>query len=149
MEQKKLILSWEDMLILTDNMAFFLSDKNITDIVTLARGGYIVSRIIAQKINIRRIYSIGIEFYNNENSANIPQIYQTLTQKFNDNRHIAIIDDIIDSGKSIEIAEREVANNGGKRIITCAMHYKPHSKYKPNYYAQKVDNDVWVDYCWE
>ena len=142
-------ITWKQVQSLSDNISAFLSDKKVTKIVTLARGGYIVSRLISQKINVRRIYSIGIECYGDENSANAPQIYQTLTQRFNDDDIIVIIDDIIDSGESIKIAKREVMNNGGKRIITCALHYKPHSKYKPDYYAQKIDNNIWVDYCWE
>lgn len=147
--KEKINLTIEQTQYQIDKIVDFLSDKNITKIVTLARGGYIISRLISQKLNIRKIYSIGIEFYDNENNANEPILYQTLTQKFNTNDIIVIIDDIADSGKSLEIAKNEVIRNGGNRIITCTLHYKPHSKYKPDYYAQEIDNNIWINYYWE
>jgi uncharacterized protein len=145
----KLNVGWDEYLVLCDRLVEQIKDKRITKIVTLARGGYIISRHIAQKLNIRKIYSIGIEFYDYDNNAKVPIIYQTLTQQFDEDDIIVIIDDIIDTGESIEIAQNEVRRNGGKHIITCSLHYKKHSKCEPNYYAQIIDNDIWVDYYWE
>lgn len=127
-----------------------LKDKNVNKIVTLSKGGYIPARLLAKYLNIRRIYSVGIEFYRAEGQTlEFPYIYQHLTEEFEDDDVILIIDDITDTGDSMKYAYSEVVENGGKNIITCSVLHKPKSSFTPNHYGKEVDNDTWIDFYFE
>ena len=127
-----------------------VKDAGITKIVTLAKGGYVPARALAKTLNIRRIYSVGVEFYEAEGQTiEVPHVYQHLTEDFKDNDVILIVDDITDTGNSMQVALQEVIEHNGKNIITCCLLHKPKSSFIPNVYGQKVDNDVWFDFFFE
>jgi hypoxanthine phosphoribosyltransferase len=52
---------------------------------------------------------------------------------------ILIIDDIVDTGETL----KSINNN-----IAC-LHKKPHTITQPTFYANIVENTVWVVYPWE
>lgn len=127
-----------------------IKTHKIDYIVGISRGGLIPARYIAKLLNIRRIYSIGIERYGEDTcGSDIPVVYQHLNQKFDPNKTILIVDDIIDSGKSMELSVKEVKNSGGINIITCSLHYKLNSQYTPTFYGERLKNDTWLVYDWE
>ena len=118
-------------------------------IIAIAKGGLVPARYLAKHLDIREIYSIGIKFYSDVGETmKVPKVYQDLPRDIRGSTAV-ICDDILDSGDSIRVAMEEAVEAGCDKIITCALHYKPRSKYKPNYFHEEVDNDVWIEYDWE
>ena len=56
-----------------------------------------------------------------------------------------IIDDIADTGKTFKELEKDLDTPK-----YAALHYKSTSVFKPDYYAEEIDDDFgWIVYPWE
>ena len=147
MKQK---ITWDEAQEQFEKLSEKIKENHCIDIiVALSRGGLVPARYMAKHLNVRRIHCLGIEFYNNGWAKDVPDVYQEFTTKFEGHKKILIVDDITDSGKTFDIAVYEVMRNGGKDVLTCALHYKPQAKYKPDFIGSEIDNDIWVEYPWE
>lgn len=65
---------------------------------------------------------------------------QLITSEKDITKNTLIVDDVIDTGKTLE----DYIKNGYQ---TATLYYKPHSKYKPDFYA--LTTDKWIVFCWE
>ena len=64
-------VKWPEIITACKYITNKLKKNKIDIIVAISRGGLIPSRIIAKHLNIRRIYSLGMESYNDSvNKAN-------------------------------------------------------------------------------
>ena len=148
-ENKKLILSWDDYFKLCDKLVHQLKDAQITDIIAIARGGLIPAQYLAYKLNIKRIHSFGIISYSDDDKP-LPdadmRIYQTLgSYDFQGKRRALIVDDIADTGRTIK---RCLMDFPAARV--CTLYYKPtKSIIEPEYFAQTVENDTWIVFPYE
>jgi hypoxanthine phosphoribosyltransferase len=139
---KKEYLFWADFIDGSEQLAIGIQECFFqpTHIVAIAKGGLVLARQLATYLNIKRIYSLGIQFYTDINKTNKkPYIYQHLTEKFKPKDVILIVDDIADSGETFELAVKEVTKNKGKNIMTCSFYCKPKSKFKPDFVASQKD----------
>jgi len=126
------------------------ANEHIDYIVAIAKGGIVPARYLAKWLDVKRIYSLGIEFYKDVGvTMKVPFIYQGLNTTFKFNDHILIVDDIADSGSTFKVAMQEVLQSGTHIISTCSIHYKPKSFYKPDFYYEEVPNEDWILYSWE
>ena len=125
-------------------------EEDRIQIVALAKGGLVPARYLAKCLGIKRIYSIGIEYYSDVNQTfEVPYVYQKLTNDFKEKDIILIVDDIVDSGKTMGVAMQEIIDHKGKHVLGCSLHYKSKSTYTPDYYGEEVPDEVWVIYPWE
>jgi len=124
-------------------------------IVTLAKGGFIPARILAKSLNINTILSYGISFYDKNNvKTENPIVYQDLTscKEFLQDKNILIVDDIADSGHSINNCVKHLMCDIGvknENIRTCCIFKKDRSSVTPHYYFDSVDYDTWINFPWE
>jgi len=145
------LMTWKEIQEAAEQLAFDIKSKHtIEHVVAIARGGLIPAMLINQFLNVRRINSFGIEFYDKSKVQRVPKVYQEITEWF-DNEKVLIIDDIADSGTSMNIAIEEVIRRGCNKnnIVTCTLHYKPRSINKPDFFYKTIDNDTWVAYPYE
>lgn len=63
-----------------------------------------------------------------------------ITSKSKITKNTLIVDDIIDTGKTLEDYIQ-------KNYQTATLYYKSHSKYKPNFYA--LTTNRWIIFPWE
>ena len=144
-------INCENVKRLTKCLAGDISEKyQIDSIIAIARGGIIPARYLATYLNVRKIYTIGVQFYSDvDKTFKVPHVYQQLPKNLPVTDFFLICDDIVDSGESMGVVINQLTNLGVKRYITCALHYKPKSTYKPTFYGEKLDNNVWAKYDWE
>ena len=112
----KIFLSWDDIGILVEKLCkkIFMSTLPINSVHGLRRGGYIPAVMISHQLNLP--YSEAVH------------------------RDTLIIDDICDSGKTLENAPG---------LYNAVLHYKPHtSSVVPTLWASEV-GDEWIVYPWE
>ena len=112
----KLYLSWNDIERSIDELCIKIQESllPINSVHGLARGGYIPAVMISHKLNIP--YSTTIL------------------------RDTLVIDDICDSGKTLEKAPG---------LYHAVLHYKPHtSSFVPTLWAKEM-GDEWIVYPWE
>lgn len=146
---KRMKITNKDIFNAINILANKLKDQKPQAILAIARGGLIPAYLLSEALGIRRMYTIGIEYYSDVGKTiKVPYVYQDLSEDFEvDN--VCIVDDIVDTGNSISVAVERAVQHKAKEIITCSIFYKPKSKIKPNFYYKEVPNDVWLDFYWE
>lgn len=146
---KIVALSWDDIHSSLFALANKISESNFTPemIVGIARGGWVVARILSDLLNVRDLASLKIEFYKSIGERDRkPQITQPVSES-PEGKSVLIADDIADTGESLMLAKEHIVALGAKETRLATIHYKPWSKIKPDYYASLTD--AWIIYPWE
>lgn len=146
---KILALTWSDveasLLALADRVNE--SGYRPEMIVGIARGGWVVARILSDLLNVRDLASIKIEFYRGvDEKVKVPKITQPISASPK-GKLVLVADDVADTGESLLLAQRHIIDQGARVMKVATIHYKPWSKYKPDYYFQETDD--WIMYPWE
>ena len=152
-DSKKLYVPWADYIKMISDLAFQMKDEKFTDIIGISRGGLIPAQLIAYQLNVRRVHCFGISSYSETNerlTGNDVNIYQRITVKFNKDCNILIVDDVADSGLTFKrcVAFHYDFESANKYKL-CALHYKPCSVIKPDYFAQEVPAETWITYPYD
>ncbi|MHA1874718.1 MAG: phosphoribosyltransferase [Candidatus Heimdallarchaeaceae archaeon] len=143
------IVSWDEAY----NMCYYLFEKLINAnefpdiIVGIARGGWIPARLLSDFYGNKFTANIKIEFYRDTSQVREnPIITQELTAEVK-SKKILIVDDVADSGKSLQAAMEHIKTKDPKSIKTATLHYKKHSVVVPDFYINLTDK--WIVYPWE
>ena len=132
-------ISWERIIELTKTLARDIESANYTpDIIfAIVRGGWIPSRLLADYLDIEELGSI---FLTREKkyarSLNTPR-----------DKRILIVDDIADTGISLDAALRFVNFNKPKEVKTATLYYKLTSTILPTWFAEETES--WIIFPWE
>lgn len=152
---KKQTLNWNEYFNLCDGLINQISDFKFTDIIAFSRGGLIPAQYIAYKLDIKRIHNYGISTYSNDNiqlNDNAINIYQKILFDFNNFHKILVIDDIADTGRTMQLffsLEHNIISKASD-IVFATLHYKKgKSLFEPHYFAQAVYDDVWIEYPYD
>ena len=116
-------------------------------IVGIARGGWILARLLCDFFTLNELANIKIEFYTQIGERRSNPI---LTQEVNadlSGKKVLLVDDVADTGKSLQIALKHLQEKNPQEIKTVTYHYKPHSLIKPDYYCHETTK--WIVYPWE
>lgn len=121
----------------------------ILGIIAIARGGLIPGAMLAHKLGIRNIVSLGIASYSTErkqgrmvplfSDGGLPR--QLLR---NEGKGWLIVDDLVDSGNSMQYAKRLLPE-----AKTAALMVKRNAAYRPDFYVSGAPADVWIIFPWE
>lgn len=111
-------------------------------IVAIARGGWIVGRLLSDLLEQPNLVNVRIEFYDNiGETKSYPKIIQPIVQDIKGLRAL-IVDDVADTGNTLLTAIQHVIDLGAKEIKTATIYYKPWSKIKPDFYIRTTD--AWI-----
>ena len=122
--------------------------KNFTSdaILGIARGGLTLSHFMSQVLNQRNVFTLNTISYDgriqkdNVEVFNIPSL-----EKF---RKVLIVDDIIDSGKTIEKVMTLLKNSHPNiEFKVASLFYKEDALVRPDFTINKADK--WIDFFWE
>lgn len=117
-------------------------------IVAISRGGLVPARLIADRLDLRYVYSIGIELYKGvEKSSAGPKIIQEIESQIIKGKTILIADDVSDSGETLEFVKKHLLGKGAKEVKCTTLHIKPNTKFKSDFY-HSVET-AWIEYPWE
>lgn len=122
-------------------------DKYKFDIIIgIGRGGWVPARYIADYLgNIIALSHMKIEHYTGIAKTKKVKITEGVSTNVK-GKKILLVDDVPDTGDSIEEAVKHLKNKGAKEVRTACLHYKPWSIFKPEYYIKLTRN--WVIYPW-
>jgi hypoxanthine phosphoribosyltransferase len=146
---KILAVTWDDIQSSLLTLADKINESNYSPemIVGIARGGWVVGRILSDLLNVKDLASIKIEFYKGvDEKGGTPKITQPISESPK-GKLVLVADDIADTGESLTLAKRHIMDQGARSIRIATVHLKPWSKIIPDYYVSATDN--WVVYPWE
>jgi len=130
--------SFEEFINDLEKITTLLKKENFEAILAISRGGLTFAHFLAERLNIRKVYSIGIISYDKDKKLDTLKIYSMPEIK---EKNILIVDDISDSGDTfLEVLK----HFKGK---TASIFYKPTSKYKPDFFMKKTSK--WITFFWE
>lgn len=116
------------------------SKKPIDEIVAIARGGLSLGLILTDFLQ-KPISTITIQSYTDIKKQGLVQITSKLGKPIRD-KNILLVDDIADSGKTFVRAISYLGTFRPKSITTASLFYKPHSSFKPDFFAKETD--LWI-----
>lgn len=140
------LVSYEEMAKWTLDVARQIQDCRCkpTVIIGLTRGGWIPARLLCDHLHVKKLYAVKTEHWgitaNQEGKA-------LLTQELNakiDGESVLVVDDITDSGESLQLAISHLQDRKPKEIMSATLLHITHSKIEPNFYSVRVPEEEWT-----
>ncbi|MBI4062326.1 hypothetical protein HY410_00220 [Candidatus Gottesmanbacteria bacterium] len=126
--------------------ATILSDTHRYDeIVAISRGGLTLGHLLSDFLRIP-ISTIIIQSYTDIQKRGEVTITGKLQRSIRGS-HILLVDDVSDTGMTYKRATRYLRRCGPKSITTVAMFYKPHSQFRPDFFARQTKK--WILFPYE
>ncbi len=126
--------------------AQILSDgRKIDEVVAISRGGLTLGHLLTDLLRVP-ISTFTIQSYTDIQEQGEVKITKPLTTPIHD-KHVLLVDDVSDSGKTIKRALEYLKTQQPKGVTTLTMFYKPHSVFKPDYFAKETS--AWILFPYE
>ncbi len=110
-------------------------------IISITRGGNIVSRIYSDLLGVIPISNITMSSYKDLKKLAKPIITEEPNRDFA-GKTIMIVDEVSDTGATFEIAVPYFKKKKAKKIYTLSPYIKPHSTFIPDFWLKKID--AWI-----
>lgn len=142
MADQYLSVTWNEFHSLTLLLAekILKSKKPIDEIVAIARGGLSIGLVLTDFLQ-KPISTITIQSYTDIKKQGVIQITSKLGHPIRD-KHILLVDDIADSGKTFKRAISYLRTFRPSSITTASLFYKPHSSFRPEFFAKETG--LWI-----
>lgn len=146
-------VGWNELLCYLDEIGELLVKKHsdIDTIIGISRGGLIPAALLARSLNVKKVFSFGLNFYNRENELKkVPDVYQPLPDSFWSS-NILLVDDVADSGSSLNHVLTYINRRfcTDQPVLTYTVYFKPESRIKPTYFSKAIDQKLWINFPWE
>ena len=116
-------------------------------IVGITRGGWVPARVLSDLLGIPDLVTVRVEFYLGvAETRNEPVLTQGVSAAVTGKKAL-IVDDVVDTGKSLQLAREHVLQQGATEVRIATMYRKPWSVIKPDYY--ETETSCWVVFPWE
>jgi len=116
-------------------------------IVGLARGGWVLARILCDLIGVKDLVSLKVEHWG---VTATPDGKAKLKYPLNvdlKGKNVLIVDDITDTGESMQVTVEYVKSLSPSEVRTAALRHIKTSKFKPDYFGEEMDWK-WVIFPW-
>jgi hypoxanthine phosphoribosyltransferase len=115
--------------------------------VGLARGGWVLSRVLCDYLGVKDLVSLKVEHWG---VTATPDGKAQIKYPFDidlSGRRVLVVDDITDTGESMMIAAEYVQSKNPAQIKTAALRHIEGSKFKPDFYGDII-KWRWVVFPW-
>jgi uncharacterized protein len=141
--------SWDEIYDMLLDLAIEIKQSGFEPalIVGVSRGGWVPGRILSDLLANAHTANVKIEFYVGiGKTSRRPVVTQPISEEIS-NKRVLLVDDVADTGESLLVALEHVRERGAGEIKTVTVYHKPHSKFKPDFFAQTTAN--WIVFPWE
>ena len=140
-------VSWDEYHALArDSASRILTDGvHIDEVVAISRGGLTLGHLLTDLLRVP-ISTFTIQSYTDIQTQGEVKITKPLTTPIYD-KHILLVDDVSDTGKTLVRALEYLKTQQPKNVTTLTMYYKPHSVFKPDYFAKTTS--AWILFPYE
>lgn len=141
-------LSWEDIEQLVSKICDDMKNRYTTNhIIAVGRGGLIPARLISDKLNVKDISIINVSLYKGvaekNNKISILNYNENIEKK-----NVLLIDDISDSGETIEAVIDHLKNKRANVIRSATLLMRDTLIRWPSFVGKTIGKD-WVIFPWE
>ena len=142
-------MTWDQFYELARSVAEKIKDSGYRPdfMVGLARGGWVLSRVLCDYLGVKDLVSIKVEHWGvtatPDGKARIKYAFDIdLT-----GRKVLVVDDITDTGESMMVAVDYVRTKNPEEVRTAALRHIQGSKFTPDYYGDEI-TWRWVVFPW-
>jgi xanthine phosphoribosyltransferase len=113
-------------------------------VVAITRGGMAPAMIIARELDIRMVDTISVKSYNHQTQRE-PHIIKMPDQDLvGDGEGVLIIDDLVDTGKTLEVVRKVLP-----KAHVATVYAKPMGRDQVNSFITEVSQDTWIFFPWD
>jgi len=118
-------------------------------VVAITRGGLVPAMIVARELDIRVVDTISVQSYHSGGGQADQRREARVTKSpqadlMGDGTGILIVDDLVDSGKTLELVRRLYPN-----AHFATVYAKPSGKPQVDTYITEVSQDTWIFFPWD
>ncbi len=145
------ILSWDDVYELAKKTAKKIKESSYKPdaIIGVARGGWFPARELCDLLGVKDLYSIKVGHWGitAEKDQDGAKLHQGLNVDLSGKR-VLVVDDITDTGQSLELARKHVQEAGNPdEVKTATLLHINGSKYTPDFYGEETEW-AWMIFPW-
>ena len=116
-------------------------------IVGLARGGWVLARVLCDFVGVKDLVSLKVEHWG---VTATPDGTAKLRNEINvdlTGKKVLVVDDITDTGESMKVATEYIKSLGPAEVRTASLQHLTCAKFKSDYVGEELDW-VWVIFPW-
>lgn len=113
-------------------------------IVGITRGGMVPAAIVARELNVRVIDTISVKGYDHQTQSEPKVIKAPQEALMGDGAGILIVDDLVDSGKTLELVRALYP-----RAHFATVYAKPKGREQVDTFITEVSQDTWIFFPWD
>jgi len=144
------LISWREVQRLCQRLARQLKASGYRPdiVVAIGRGGLVPARLVCDYLDITALTSIRIEHYLTGSTRQAQAVIRyPLCTDIRDQK-VLLMDDVNDSGDTLEVALAHLHTFHPRMIRTAVMHHKTTTHTDVNYFARKIIKWRWLIYPW-
>ena len=115
-----------------------------TAIVGITRGGLVPAAIVSRELNIRVVDTISVKSYSHQSRGEAVVTKAPQADLLGDGTGILIIDDLVDSGKTLELVRKLYP-----KAHFATVYAKPAGRAQVDTYITEVSQDTWIFFPWD
>ena len=114
-------------------------------ILAVARGGVTLGHFLAEKFKIRALYTLNSIHYDDTKKLDTIEVFNI--PNLPTNKRVLIVDDIVDSGESLEEIIKILKQKFPQTIFkTCVLFYKKDAIFTPDFKVKEAHE--WIKFFW-
>jgi xanthine phosphoribosyltransferase len=147
--EKGFHISWDQIHRDSRALAWRLDGKGPIDgtwkaIVAITRGGMAPAMIIARELDVRTVDTISVKSYSHQDQSEAKVLKAADTDIIGDGTGVLIIDDLVDSGKTLKLV-RDLYPNAHYATV----YAKPEGRSMVETFITEVSHDTWIFFPWD
>ena len=120
------------------------NDGNWKAVIGITRGGMAPAMIVARELDIRVVDTISVKSYDHQAQSEAIVLKSPDSDLIGDGQGILIIDDLVDSGKTIEVVRKKMP-----KAHYATIYSKPMGRPQADTYITEVSQDTWIFFPWD
>ena len=144
------LISWSEVQRLCLRLANLIreSDYHPDIVVAIGRGGFVPARLLCDYLDIMALTSIKIEHYLSGSTKQEQAVIRYPLSTKIKNLRVLLVDDVNDSGDTLDIAIQHLDEFQPREVRTAVMHHKTSTYFEVNYKAKTITKWRWLIYPW-
>lgn len=137
-------VNWEEFYRNARALAWRLNEnQSWNGMIAITRGGLVPAAIVARELGIRKIDTISIVSYNEDDKQIDPLILKSCHIE-NHGEGWLVVDDLVDTGATAKIVRDMLP-----KAHIAAIYAKPHGKDHVDSFMTEVSQETWIVFPWE
>ena len=113
-------------------------------VVAITRGGMVPAMIIARELDIRVVDTISVKSYDHQSQSEAQILKSPNATLMGNGKGILIIDDLVDSGRTLEIVKDLYPE-----AHYATIYAKPKGRPMVDSFITEVSQDTWIFFPWD